>query len=144
MMTNVLAPQPSSWRLSAGLLAVRWVVGAAFIHHGWNKIQKPFEWAGDRFPGILQALAAFSEVGGGAALILGLLVPVASFGLVCTMAVAAYSHISKGDPFVGKGGSYELATVFLAVSLLMLLHGPGRMSMDAVLFGRAKSPGSSV
>jgi putative oxidoreductase len=138
-MSKLLAPQPSSWRLSGGLLAVRLVVGSAFIHHGWNKIQKPFEWAGDRYPAFLQALAAFSEVGGGAALILGLLVPVASVGLLCTMAVAAYSHMAKGDPFVGRPSSYELAAVFLSVSVLMLLQGPGRMSVDAVLFGRANS-----
>lgn len=124
----------------AALLVVRAVAGFAFMHHGWGKIQNPFGWMGpDAFaPGVLQALAALSEFGGGLAWILGLLTPLASLGIACTMVVAASMHaFLRGDPFVASGGgaSYELAAVYLALALLLLALGPGRFSLDRRLFG---------
>lgn len=121
---------------SIGLLLLRLVVGGAFVLHGLPKIQKPFSWMGDAFPGFLQALAALSEFGGGLALILGLLTPVAMFGLICTMIVAVFTHVMRGDPWVGQGGSYELAALYLMIGLLFVLLGPGRFSLDALLFGK--------
>jgi len=126
---------------STGLLLLRVVAGLAFIFHGYDKIRNPFAWMGPDadVPGVLQALAAVSEFGGGIAWIVGLLVPLASFGLACTMAVAVWTHAKlMGDPFVASqagGGSYELAAVYLAVAVLLLLAGPGRFSLDQMLFG---------
>ena len=110
----------------------------------WGKIQNPFGWMGPDagIPGVFQALAAVSEFGGGLAWILGALTPLASFGLLCTMAVAVHFHaVIKGDPFVGFEGSYEPALVYFCIALLFLLVGPGRFSVDALLFG--KKAGSS-
>ena len=129
-------------RTGMGLLVLRIVVGAAFMLHGWPKIQNPTGWmpADAGVPGWLQALAAISEFGGGAAWILGLLTPLASFGILCTMAVAVHFHaIIRGDPFVAKGPSYELALVFLCVALLLILAGPGKYSLDYTLFGHKKT-----
>ncbi len=143
-MFHVLFPGYPAGRAGLGLLVLRVVTGAAFLFHGWPKIQNAFGWM-DRpdappsgVPGILQAAAALSEFGGGAALILGLLTPLASLGLAATMATAiGMVHLPKGDAFVGPPGkSYELAAVYLAVVVLLLLTGPGRFSLDAVLFGR--------
>lgn len=122
------------------LLLIRAVGGVAFVIHGWGKIQNPFGWMGpDAFaPGFFQALAAVFEFGGGLALVLGLLVPLASLGLGCTMAGAVYFHaVLRGDPFVAGGGgaSYELAAVYLCISLVLIAVGPGRLSLDRVLFG---------
>ena len=127
-------------RGAVGLLVLRLVGGTAFVLHGWPKIQHAFDWMGPSMPGFLQALAALSEFGGGLAWILGLLTPMASFGILCTMMVAAgMVHIPKGDPFVGKGGpSWELAAVYFSVALLLLLLGPGRYSLDYLLFGRRR------
>ncbi|MBI2899151.1 MAG: DoxX family protein [Planctomycetes bacterium] len=131
-------PPPVSARGSAALLALRLVAGAAFLFHGWHKIQHPFTWMGAKatMPGFLQALAALSEFGGGLALVAGLLVPLASLGLICTMAVAAWTHISRGDPFVGRGASFEPALLYLAVALVLFLVGPGRYSLDHAIFRR--------
>lgn len=121
---------------SVGLLLLRLVVGSAFVLHGFPKIQQPFNWMGDAFPGFLQALAAISEFGGGLALILGLLTPIAMLGLVCTMIVAVFTHVMRGDPWVGQGGSFELPALYLIIALTIALLGPGRFSLDALLFGR--------
>ena len=121
------------------LLLLRLVAGLAFVIHGWPKIQSPFGWMGpDAFaPGLLQALAALSEFGGAIAWILGLLMPLASLGIACTMGVAVCMHVfMRGDPFVSAGGSsYELAAVYFCVSILLLAAGPGRFSVDGKIFG---------
>jgi putative oxidoreductase len=124
-------------RGAVGLLILRVAAGLAFVLHGWSKIQHPFSWMGPdaSTPGILQALAAVSEFGGGIAWILGALMPLSSLGILCTMVVATHMHaIVRGDPFVGKGASYEPALIYLCVALLFLLIGPGRFSVDALLF----------
>lgn len=123
---------------SIALLTLRVVIGIAFIFHGWGKIQAPFSWMGPTapVPGFLQALAAIAEVGGGLAWILGLLTPLASLGIAATMAVAVATHVMSGDPFFAMGGSsYEIAAVYLSISLVLLLVGPGRLSADAAIFG---------
>lgn len=125
-----------------GLLIVRLIFGAGIMLHGWGKIQHPFSWMGPDagVPGVLQFLAALSEFGGGLALILGLLTPLAMFGLACTMLYAIFVvHVPRGDSFVAQGpgkGSYEIAAAYLAITLLMILTGPGIYSLDAKLFGR--------
>jgi putative oxidoreductase len=139
-MKALFNPCPLSSRVSVGLLLLRLIVGLAFMHHGYGKIQKPFGWMGPdaAIPGAFQALAAVSEFVGGLAWMLGLLTPLASFGLACTMTVAVWTHaVVRHDPFVAAkgGGSYELASVYLCVALLLLLAGPGRFSLDGLFFG---------
>lgn len=132
-------PKLNESKLSLALLILRIIGGVAFIFHGWGKIQNPFGWMGadSEIPGILQALAALSEFGGGIAWVVGLFTPLASFGLLCTMAVATWFHYSQGDPFVSTGGaSYELAAVYFAISLLLMFVGAGRYSLDKIFFNR--------
>lgn len=127
---------------STGLLALRLVMGSAFMLHGWPMIQNPLHWM-DGFgaqapPAALQAAGAISEFVGGAAILLGLITPLAALALAGTMiAGLAMVHIPHHDPFVGKPGqqSFELAAIYLAASILLLLTGPGRCSLDALFFG---------
>ena len=147
-MIQLLKPNRLSACESTGLLALRLVVGLAFVFHGYGKIQNPFGWMGPNasIPGVFQALAAVSEFGGGLAWMLGLLARLASLGLVSTMTVAIYTHaFILHDPFVSaKGGrSFELASAYLCVAILLLLAGPGRFSVDRLVFGekaRADAP----
>ncbi len=123
------------------MLLVRLVCGSAMAMHGWGKIQSPFGWMGPdaAVPGILQGLAALSEFGGGIALALGLVTRLASLGMGFTMLVAAGMHaFVMGDPFVASGpgqGSYELASIYLVISLFFISSGPGKHSLDNKLFG---------
>lgn len=90
-------------------------------------------------PGVLLGLAVLSEFWGGLVLILGLLTPLAAFGIACTMIVGlAMVHIPHGDPFVGQPGkpSFELAAVYLANVILFLLIGPGILSLDGLFFAK--------
>ena len=139
------------WIGSVGLLLLRLVMGAAFVLHGWGKIQNPLAWMGPEapVPAILQALAAAAEFGGGMALIVGLLTRLASLGILSNMVVAlAMVHIPHGDPFVFMSKppikpSYELAAVYLACAVVFLLLGPGRLSADALLFRKAEPPAAA-
>lgn len=119
------------------LLVIRLVAGIAMVLHGWGKIQNPMGWMGpdSPVPGVFQMLAAVAEFGGGIAWALGLLFPLASLGILCTMIVATARHMFvMGDPFVGSGSSYELAALYLCLSLLFLAFGPGNYSVDKKLF----------
>jgi putative oxidoreductase len=126
---------------SLGLLALRLVMGGAFVLHGLGKIQNPTGWMGEApVPGVLQAAAAFSEFGGGLGLILGLLTPLACLGIIGTMIGAlAMVHLPGGDPFVNpRGSSFELPLVYLSAAVMFLLNSPGRFSIDAWLARKQK------
>jgi putative oxidoreductase len=155
-------------RGAAGLLIVRLVFGLGIMLHGWQKIQSPGGPAGwmnpppaatggthadgkhedkepekkaapRQVPAFFQALATMAEFSGGLGIIVGLLTPLASLGLICNMLVALFMvHLPQSHPFVGAPGqhSYEPAAGYLAVALLLLLTGPGAWSLDAWLVGR--------
>ncbi len=130
---------------SVGLLLLRLVMGVAFVLHGWGKIQNPMGWMGPEatMPAILQALAAISEFGGGLALIAGLLTRLASLGITSVMVVAlATVHLPMEHPFVAaKGGpSFELPAVYLACAIMLFILGPGKFSLDALVFGKLLGP----
>ena len=121
---------------SLGLFALRLVVGAAFVLHGWPKIQNPLHWMGDKVSPFLQLCSAVAEFGGGVALILGFLTPLAAAALAINMAVALLIvHFPQHQPFVGKG-SFELPLVHFAIMVALLGTGPGAYSLDAMVFGR--------
>jgi putative oxidoreductase len=139
-MKKFFAPYNLAISVDLALLLIRLVCGYAFILHGWGKIQHPMSWMGpdSATPSVLQLLAAFSEFGGGIALVLGLIVRLASLGILSTMAVAVYTHaVTMGDPFMNpKGGSsFEPAAVYFCVAVVLLAAGAGRFSFDKLIFG---------
>lgn len=124
-----------------GLLALRVVAGTAMALHGWQKINGGMTTWGTKMgiPGPLQACAALAEFAGGIGWVLGALMPLASLGLIVTMGVATYFMAVKFHaPFVGGPGesSCESAAGYLAMAVLFLVVGPGRLSVDSLLFGR--------
>ena len=163
-LIRFLYPPFLGGRVAVALLLLRLVAGLALFAHGLQKMANaPFGWMGQDAwaPPFLQFLAAFSECLGGLAMAAGLLTPLAALGIGATMGVATFAvHMARGDPFVrlrgaeeagpllglpsgfvqvgGQGGSYELAAMFLIAALVTLLAGPGRLSLDAVLFARMR------
>jgi len=140
MRSNIFSIREQSVELDLVLLLVRVVVGFAFTIHGWGKMQSPLSWMGpgSSIPGFLQAIAAVSEFGGGISLITGFLTRLGALGICCTMMVAVGMHgFVLGDPFVNLSGgrSYELASAYLLIALLLMISGPGRFSLDRAIFG---------
>ncbi|MBK8190205.1 MAG: DoxX family protein [Vampirovibrionales bacterium] len=140
VLTRYYAPATHPDAASWGLLAVRLTMGAAFALHGVGKIADPMGWMGPdaAVPGVFQALAAVAEFGGGIALMLGLLTPLAAFGILCTMTVAlGMVHFPAHHAFVGATPgepAFELPLIYWALALLLMLVGPGRYALDAFLF----------
>lgn len=141
MIKKFFKVKEHDYTISAALLIARLTIGIAFMYHGWGKIQSPLSWmpaeAPIKIPAVFQFLAAFSEFGGGLALVLGLFYPLTNLGIGFTMLTATYLHmIILKDPFVNsKGGSYELAIVYLVLANLFYILGPGKLSLDKVIFG---------
>ena len=130
---------PQSIRTSIGLLLLRVIVGSLMATHGYVKYKGGgmFHWAGDSIPAPLQFLALLSELGGGLALVFGLLTPLAALGIVSTMLVAIFTaHWNDPIMMTGKGGAKEPALLFLAPALLLVFSGAGVLSLDKIVFGR--------
>ena len=140
MKTKIFAVRSPGSDLDIVLLLIRLITGYAFILHGWGKIQSPFTWMGpdSAVPALFQGLAALSEFGGGIALVVGLLTRLGALGIAFTMAVAVYMHsVVMGDPFVNLTGgrSFELAAAYFLMTVLLVFAGPGRISLDMLVFG---------
>jgi len=75
------------------------------MFYEFGKIQNPFHWMGDAsVPAFLQFLVVLSEFAGGLVWMIGVVVPLASFGIFYTMAIAVFMHVGlRGDPFVSQG-----------------------------------------
>ena len=120
-------------------LVLRLAAGVVFFAHGWQK------WSGDmsQFGGFLGNLGipgseffawvvTIVEAVGGAALILGIFTHLAAKLLAIDMAFAFFLvHASKGL-FISNGG-YEFVLVLFAASVSLMITGPGKWSLDAML-----------
>lgn len=131
-------------RSAFGILLLRAGFGAGLMVHGWPKIQTPTSWAGDTLPGMLQALAALGEFGGGLALLLGLLMPLGALGVLFTM-LGAWWFQHRTDPWINPGNSsYELASLYGVLALALFFIGPGCYSLDYLLWGRRRKQDEST
>ena len=134
-------------RAAIGLLIFRLLYGLGIALHGYQKVISPggiFGWADEGLhfyiPPLFQGLATLAELGGGLALMVGLLTPLASLGILFTMGVAIvkfhwgvnHAHYIAVTP----GPDYEPAAHYFIFALGFLFSGPGSVSLDALIFGR--------
>ena len=125
-------------RIATALLLVRLAVGMAFVAHGAPKIAHPTTWMDDAAfhpPAALQCLAAVAEYFGGAALIAGVGTRLAALLIGGDMLVAILAvHLPAHTPIISSHGeSMELPLLYGVCALALILTGPGRWSIDALL-----------
>lgn len=119
---------------SAGLLVLRFAVGGMMLTHGWPKLERLLETPekfADPFglgPEISLALAVFAELVCAALIVIGAGTRFAAAPLLFTMLVAAFM-IHGDDPFKKQ----ELALLYGAGSLALMLTGAGQFSVDAFI-----------
>lgn len=120
------------------MLGLRAFIGCAFWFHGLGKVTDLTRFAWEfGIPVGLAASAAWTQVIGAVLLIGGLLTPLAAAGLASTMAVASIELIARGERFVDPAGhSWEAAGLYVIANVVIVLIGPGRLSLDAVLVER--------
>jgi len=140
MKTKILGITNLPAVVDAAFLILRLVAGMALMQHGFGKIQHPLNWMGpdSNYPAVFQALSAAAEFVGGAGFVLGFLTRIAGFGIMCNFMVAVHLHIFiMHHPFVNMTGgeAYELPLLFLVIGILFMLAGPGRISLDKLIFG---------
>ncbi len=126
-----------STRTDIALLAIRVVVGLAFLLHGLDKLgnlsgtEQGFDGMGIPAPGLMAPLVAVLETVGGLALIVGALAPLFAIGLAINMLVAALVvHVENGF-FVSDGG-YELVLVLADIAVRVIATDEELMIARAV------------
>lgn len=123
---------PASPGLAFCLLRV-WLGGSMLVLHGWGKLLNLLSGSpqfSDVFgigPVPALVLAVLTEVGCSALLVIGLWTRLAALLLAGTMGVAFF--VAHGAALKGAG-SGELAYVYLAGYLVLLLGGAGKFSFD--------------
>jgi putative oxidoreductase len=135
---------PASARDTALFLA-RLGLGVVFFAHGWQKLFTNgvdgtsgfFGQMGVPLPTLSAWFAAVVELLGGAALIVGIAVPVAALLLVVDM-LGAFLFVHAGNGLFIQENGYELVVGLGAASLLLAALGAGRFSLDHALLARAR------
>ena len=131
-----------SMSASLGLLVLRVVAGGFLVTHGWAKFHDPamksqfFDMVssfGLPAPHAMAWAAIVAELAGGALLAVGFLTRLWAFMILCTMGVAiAKVHLHQDYHAI------EPAALYGAIAVAFLLGGPGRISVDGMLFGKGK------
>lgn len=120
-----------------GLGLIRILVGALMIYHGLevfnqSKMGEYAKWLGDiHFPAptLLAYLGKGSEFAGGLMLTLGFLTRLAIIPIIATMAVICFG-MSNGKFWMEDQHPF----LFIILCLVFFFCGPGRFSLDKIIF----------
>lgn len=152
--TDVLTPQRDTVSVSAphsnalgphdvGILILRIALGVIMIAHGTQKL---FGWFGgggidgtaaffekSGYPAarMMAVVAALCETGGGLALILGLLTPLAGAAVLGTMINAI--GVKWGGGFLASNGGFEFELLLAGAAGALCLLGAGAISVDRAI-----------
>jgi len=126
------------------VLALRGVLGLGFASHGAQKAFGWFEGPGpEAAGGMMESLgfkpglrfariSAYTELGSGLAIALGLGGPVGPAALLAVMLVAQTTVHAKNGFFAQKGG-IELGVLYALGAIGLAFSGPGALSLDVAL-----------
>lgn len=125
------------------LLLTRVGLGVVLIAHGWQKFDEfglagtaaSFDKMGVPLPTVSAYFATAVELVGGAALLLGLAVPLVGVLVVLDMA-GAFALVHAGNGVFVTAGGFELVVSIGLAALLLAAFGSGRVGLDPLLFGR--------
>jgi putative oxidoreductase len=141
--------QSAAFSASLGIFLIRLALAAVFIYYGGQHLFGFFHGRGlhqfteqiktDGFPilpPVLWAgLSGIAEFFGGILLLIGLASRLAAIPIIIDMLAAMWVYRNGGF------GSIDFNMALIAMAALVLLAGPGMISLDAVLFrGGARGP----
>jgi putative oxidoreductase len=133
-MKKLLSTRYSAGAFNTAMLVLRIGVGVLMMHYGYDKLVHFAEKRAGfmNFMGIGQtmslALVIFAEFFCSLFLIIGLFTRFAAIPLIITMCVALFKE-HKGDVF----GNGETVALFLTGYIVLLLCGPGKVSVDGMV-----------
>ncbi len=130
---------PDSLLQDVGLALVRMVVGSFMIYHGWEiweggKMNDYAKWLTELhfpFPSLMAYLGKSTELISGILLTLGLFTRMAVIPLAITMIVICFG-MGQGRIFMEDQHPF----LFVLLALVFFFTGPGKWSLDQVIFGR--------
>ncbi len=131
-----------------GLLGLRLLLAYEFFEAGLEKLRGENWFADirDAFPFPFDAvpveiswfLATWTEVIGAVALVLGLTTRFWSLGLI-VLTLVAWISVHGGNGYNVCDNGYKLPLVYLVMLVPLVLMGPGRLSVDALIRSRSAS-----
>ncbi|GED96598.1 DoxX family protein [Gordonia crocea] len=132
------------------LLIARVILGIIFIAHGWQKFSNGldattagFDAMGVPIPRASAFFATWVELIGGAALILGVLLPL--FGTLLALNMVGAAHFAHWDNgFWNTDKGYEFVLALAAGVLAVGFANAGVVSIDHYLFKRVGKPRTVV
>ncbi len=127
-------------RINFALFLFRLVVAGFMLTHGWSKLNDLLAGGDIKFGdplgiGVVMSLglAVFAEFICSVLVGIGLMTRLALIPLIVTMSVAGFM-VHSADPF----GRKELALLYLAIYFVLLITGPGKVSLDYLIFGEKR------
>jgi putative oxidoreductase len=139
MDTLPASDRPGSSQVDAALLLIRIAAALAFFYHGCGILFGMFGGPGPvqfaafmHAPVVVGYLVGLAQVGGGLAILTGILIRVGAACVIVVMLGAIFLvHLAHGFD-INKGG-VEYALTQLLIALALLLAGAGRYSLAASL-----------
>jgi putative oxidoreductase len=136
------------------VVPLRLIVGYGFLAHGLAKFARGptgfgrlLHYMGVPLPGATAWVVTLLEILGGLAILLGVLVAIASIPLIASMLVAMFSlqlrygfssvntvGLTPTGPVFGPPG-YEINLLYIGALVVLAIVGPGALSLEAWLGG---------